>query len=48
VFLPQNLESLWLVNNVATNVLCCKTTWYIATKYISGCKKEYDIVKTGK
>ena len=40
MFLPQNLESLRLLNNIATNVLCCKSRGYIATKYMSGCKKE--------
>ena len=32
-----------LINNIATNVLCCKTSGYTATKDISGCKKEHDI-----
>ena len=40
MFLPHNLESLRLVNNIATNVLCCKSYGHIATKYINGCKKE--------
>ena len=46
MFLAQNLELLRLVNNIATNMLCYKTSGYsgyIASKYGSGYKKEYGI-----
>jgi hypothetical protein len=32
-----------LVNNIATDMLCYKTSGYIASKYRSGYKKEYGI-----